>query len=146
MSLVAIVSDAFELNLLTRVINGDTVSAAEGRHNDLRQGLVAAVAWLALIGCFITYPMWAYRAYHNLDLVAPGARRYDKGWAGGAWFVPILSLFRPVQIVNDLRRGACDGRYGVLVGFWWAMFLIQGWFGFFAARDGANSDDPVQLR
>ncbi len=97
----------------------------------------------AIIG---TPPRRRAEARANLDFIAAGARRYGTGWAGGAWFVPILSLFRPVQIVNDIRRGAAGGRYGALVGFWWAAFLVQGWWGFFASRAGRNTDDPTTLR
>ena len=50
--------------------------------------------------------MWMFRAYNNVDAVAPGARRYDGGWAIGSWFVPILNLFRPKQIINDIWRAA----------------------------------------
>ena len=48
---------------------------------------------------------WLSRAYKNLDVAAPGFRRYGHGWAIGSWFVPFLNLWRPKEIINDIHRG-----------------------------------------
>ena len=60
-----------------------------------------------LIGAVI-FLFWLRRAYGNLDALH-ARRRYGKGWSIGAWFVPILNLFRPKQIANDIWRGSGEG-------------------------------------
>ncbi len=72
------------------------------------------------------------RAYANGPALGLHDPRFGKGWAIGAWFVPILNLFRPKQIANDIWRGsdsalpahASDSWYNrptpVLLAWWWA--------------------------
>jgi hypothetical protein len=67
------------------------------------------------------------------------AMRFGTGWAVGAWFVPILNLFRPKQIANDIWRGtdpeqAQAGRWteppvAPLVHWWWAAWLVANLLG-----------------
>ena len=45
--------------------------------------------------CGIVFIRWLRAAYRNLDLLAPGVRRYGHGSAIGAWFVPFLNLLAP---------------------------------------------------
>lgn len=52
------------------------------------------------------------------------------GWTIGGWLVPVLNLFRPKQIANDLwRAGDVQGGPDVsaLVTWWWLTFLVSGW-------------------
>lgn len=76
---------------------------------------------------------WFHRAYRNLQR-AGGGLRFTTGWAIGAWFVPILNLWRPKQIANDIwRGGSLDAGLGdtqwhqrpvsALVHWWWAVYL-----------------------
>ena len=52
----------------------------------------------------IVFLLWLHRCYVNL--VELGARdlRFTPGWAVGYWFVPVLNLFRPKQILDELWR------------------------------------------
>lgn len=60
---------------------------------------------------------------------------FSEGWAAGSWFVPILNLFRPYQIMKELYErthdyiSARDENFKTqlnmyLVGFWWAFWVI----------------------
>ena len=90
--------------------------------------LAAAIAFLA----------WFSRAYRNLGRLGVAGLRYTPGWALGAWFVPILNLFRPKQVANDIWR-ATDPRqhdtgwHGRDVSpwlqWWWALWVAGGIFG-----------------
>lgn len=105
-----------------------TVSLSTAESMD-RWGVVAGIsdlAFLALIGpVFIT---WLYLA-HDSDRMYRPALQHRSGWAIGGWFVPILNLWRPLQMVNDVRRGAighdhADGAR--LTGWWWGLVLATG--------------------
>lgn len=94
-----------------------------------RWGVVAGASdllFVALIGpLFIT---WLYQAHHSDRMYRP-ALRHRSGWAIGGWFVPILNFWRPMQMVNDVRRGALGHeplRGGALVGWWWGLMLLGG--------------------
>ena len=80
-SLAAVVSGVFELRLLDDMIAGGNVSDSEIDNNDIRQALVGFAQFVTWIGCVVVFMMWLWRAYGNVDAVAPGVRRYDRGWA-----------------------------------------------------------------
>src|SRR4051794_16628541 len=80
---LAVVSDALEIHLLDRMIAQTGFTASEAAHNDARQALVGLAQSAALLGGAIAFIMWLYRAYRNVDIVEPEARRFDHGWAIG---------------------------------------------------------------
>lgn len=90
--------------------------------------LTILASWLdvgLLLVTGVLFITWLYRA-HRSDRMYPAALRHGSGWAIGGWFVPILGLWRPLQMVNDVRRGAVGldpGQGGALVGWWWAMYV-----------------------
>src|SRR5919108_281392 len=103
-SAVAVVGDVLELRLLDRIVAGESVTAAEATSNDSRQALIGVLQIAATIAGAIVFIRWLHRAYKNIDVVARDQRRYGHGWAIGSWFVPILNLWRPKQVVNDVWR------------------------------------------
>jgi hypothetical protein len=58
--------------------------------------LVTAALWLA----------WFRRAYLNLPALGARRLRFRPWWAVGAWLLPVFSLFRPKQILNDIWRAS----------------------------------------
>jgi serine/threonine protein kinase len=89
--------------------------------------LVTAGLWLA----------WFRRAYLNLPALGARRLRFRPGWAVGAWLLPVLSLFRPKQVLNDVWR-ASDPELpsdqadtwrrrpvAELLGWWWLAFLVS---------------------
>ena len=91
------------------------------------------VALTALTGiCFMA---WLFRATSNLGLYGVRPRRRP-GWAIGAWFVPVISLWWPKQMVDDVVCGSRhDIRAGVdirclsrsaVVTAWWTTWLLAG--------------------
>ena len=128
-SVVAVVSDILEIRLMDRFAAGEIVSDADATANDDRQALVGIVQFAALIAGAIAFIRWLHAAYKNVDVVEPSERRYGHGWAIGSWFVPILSVWRPKQIVNDVWRAGAPDRSnagpGALLLVWWLAFVIS---------------------
>jgi hypothetical protein len=89
--------------------------------------LVSAVLFLA----------WFRRAYANLPSLGARGLRYGRWWALGAWVLPVFSLFRPKQLLNDVWRASDpalppdmgdDWRrrpVAPLLGWWWTIFLAS---------------------
>jgi hypothetical protein len=87
---------------------------------------VTAGLWLA----------WFRRAYLNLPALGARRLRYRPWWAVGAWLLPLFSLFRPKQLLNDIWR-ASDPELpdqsdswrrrpvAELLGWWWLAFLAS---------------------
>lgn len=113
----------------SRVIRGwydDPASADLGLADtidDLEIAVVVLQFALLLVGGILMI-VWLYRA-HASDRMNPAALRHGSGWAIGGWFVPVLALWRPYQMVRDVERGATSGMSSSpVVGLWWA-----GWLG-----------------
>jgi serine/threonine-protein kinase len=89
--------------------------------------LVTAALWLA----------WFRRAYLNLPALGARRLRFRPWWAVGAWLLPVFSLFRPKQVLNDVWRASDPdlppdqaatwrGRpVAELVGWWWLAFVAS---------------------
>jgi len=85
--------------------------------------------------------MWFRRAYYNLHSLPWHNTRHSEGWAAGSWFIPILSLFWPYQIMDDIWKGtqnAIREKFGepqsaAIVGWWWTLYLANNFFNYFVA-------------
>jgi hypothetical protein len=139
------ISDAFEVAMLNRVIAGEELSDAALDASDDRQALLGMVSFVVYIACIVTFIRWLSRAYRNLDAVARGIRRHGHGWAIGGWFVPILNLWRPKEIVNDVwRSGGTEPP--PLLGVWWGGFIVSNWLSNIALRSAFTGDTPEEIR
>jgi len=78
----------------------------------------------------IVFLKWVYRAYRNIQGFGAEGLRFSPGWAVGYYFVPILNLVRPVQVMSEIWRVSQDPqnwlqrRGSWLIGTWWALFLL----------------------
>ena len=89
--------------------------------------LVTAWLWLA----------WFRRAYLNLPALGARRLRFRPWWAVGAWLLPVFSLFRPKQVLNDVWRASDPDLppdqadtwrrrpVAELLGWWWLAFLAS---------------------
>jgi hypothetical protein len=147
---VAVLSDYLEWQLMDRIIAGEEVTDAEATNNDNRQGTIGLVQLALTIAAAVVFIRWMYGAYHNVSVVAPAERRYGQGWAIGSWFVPIMNLFRPKQMINDIWRAggrdASDAQPGFLLLGWWLLWLFSSFIVNFAARSYINADTAEQVK
>jgi Domain of unknown function (DUF4328) len=129
------------------IIAALSLHAAAGGEGNIADDYHTYSAWigfsgLAFLVSAVVFIAWFNRAYKNLRRLGVQNMRYGPGWAIGAWFVPILSLFRPKQIANDIWRGSERGVevstqwhevwVPSLLHWWWGLFLAQGtltWIG-----------------
>ena len=147
---VAVVSDVLEWRLMDRLIAGEELSDAQITANDNRQATIGLVQLALGVAGAVVFIRWMHAAYKNLDVVAPAERRYSAGWAIGSWFVPIMNLFRPKQMVNDIWRAGGrdpqDARPGLLLLAWWMLWLLSSFIVNAAARAYINADTAEQIR
>ena len=127
LDVIAVGSSLLEVQLLDRLAAGENVPDAQLESNDTRQGVIGIAQFGLFVACAVTFIRWLHRAYKNVDAISPPHRRYDTGWAIGSWFVPILNLFRPVQIVTDVWKSGQPpyARVPFWLGLWWAGWLVS---------------------
>lgn len=103
----------------------------------------------------VTFIQWFRRAYFNLHQRV-NFLLYTEGWAAGSWFVPILNLFRPYQIMKELyletskiltKNGS--SRLGIFstttVGWWWTLWIINGIIGQVVYRVSSSAENVEEL-
>jgi hypothetical protein len=157
MEIVNLVSSCMQLDLLQTVASGGDVPAEAGEANDNREAAAGRIYLLAYAISAITFILWFRRAYYNLhQKAAPLA--LPEGWAAGCWFVPIVNLFRPYQIMKEMyvetkklldghgfrERVAYTTRY---LDWWWTLWVMSAVVGNvifkFATRNATTVEDYI---
>ena len=131
-------SSYLQLGLLNDLNEGIFIPDEVLTANDLREQLIGVVYLIAMIVSAVFFIQWFRRAYYNLQ-VRTGNCEHGEGWAAGSWFVPIISLFRPLHIMNEMDTktsrlmGSATGNVvptnGILIGFWWGLWIITNYLG-----------------
>lgn len=135
---VSAVADYSQYNVLIDVRDGIFVSDDKLQNNDLVQQGIAIVYLIAFITSAVFFILWFRRAYYNLG-VRTETTYYSEGWAAGSWFVPIISLFRPFQIMKELDEDTSEllgkasstevNTNSFLIGTWWTLWIISNYIG-----------------
>ena len=99
---------------------------------------IALLQLFLFIATVVAFLMWLHRAYRNLQALGAAGLDTTPGWAVGYFFIPIVNLFKPYQVVKEVWRESAPGaetgasfggdysRSGTpaLVGWWWAFWII----------------------
>ena len=102
--IAAIASDIHLINLITRLIDGGDVTDAELDQSD-RFFILTGYAMIgALLIAFFALLVWLYRIRSNYPALGEHHARWGVGWYMGWWFVPIMNLFRPYQLMEEAWR------------------------------------------
>lgn len=154
LEVISLVSGYFQYQLLQGVNNGGELSPATASANDTREQIIAFALLAASIVSIVTFIQWFRRAYFNLHQRIDGLA-YSEGWAAGSWFVPVISLFRPYQIMKELyfqtkhyllNRGFDVYRFTfTALGWWWTLWIISTILGQFMFRYSLNAETLDQL-
>jgi hypothetical protein len=99
--------------------------------------ITSAVAGLYLVGLVasgIVFVVWLWQARTNAERLCPAPHRRSRGWIIGSWICPVVNLWFPFMIVDDVYRASrptnspdlYDLRSvpgGRVLGFWWTLWL-----------------------
>jgi hypothetical protein len=107
--------------------SGRTLAKAAFEIVSLSTLLAALLFLVAYVISIVAWCMWMHRVYRNLPALGAVAPKYSPAWAAGSWFVPILNLFRPYQVVRDIWQTLAPGVPWTLLIVWWWFFLGGNW-------------------
>ena len=155
MDVLSFGSGYMQYDLLQMVDAGGFITPEEANANDSREQLVGIVSFLIAIISAITFILWFRRAYYNLHTKVEGLS-FSEGWAAGSWFVPIVNLYRPYQIMQELYRDTINllndnGLSGEkplntkFLGVWWALWIISRITGQFLFRYSLRAESIDEL-
>jgi len=158
-TIISVVSDSMQIQLLSRAQAGLSISEAEAIANDSRQATIGYIYFTVFVFTAIAFCVWIHRAHRNLPALGNRDLKYSPGWAVGAFFVPILSLFRPYQITKEIWKASDpyigtggkdwqDAPVSPLIIWWWITFLISSYAGYISLRMSLSAktiDDFLSL-
>ena len=156
---IAAVLTGFALYRLADKAPSGTVTLAQFQAAEDRHDLVILIQVAVYLVAAVVFIRWFHRAYANLPAVGIDGLGHRTGWAIGAWFVPIVSLFWPKRIADEIWRGSNPsmepdqsdarrrGKVPVFFGLWWLTFLASGFLVSAGSRqwDGAETFSQLEL-
>ncbi|MGH2819592.1 MAG: DUF4328 domain-containing protein [Actinomycetota bacterium] len=127
-----------EAGLASGSISNGTALAAGASF--LGAALLAILFGVGTLVGGILFIVWMHRTHSNLPALGARGLRFTPGWAIGGWFVPILNLWRPKQIADEIYAASnphAPAEMGVswrqngprVVVLWWATWLTGGLLG-----------------
>jgi hypothetical protein len=150
--------DVREIQLMNRILDGDLSAVDERDASDDRQTLAGGLRLLVFAFTILAFLTWFARAYRNVASLGASQLRYGSGWAIGGWFVPVLNLWRPKQLANDIWRASDPNAAWDQGGSWRSKpvpKLLLGWWVFWVVslyvwspsiRLVFTGDEPGQVR
>lgn len=127
---------------------GDDVAVSE-----ILYVIVGLLHPLVFILTVVAFLMWLHRAYRNLRALTTEPLEATPGWAVGYWFIPIVHLFRPYQIVKEVWNKSdpvrdLSGtflssepmRSTTLLGVWWGFWIVYNILGNISGRLGWRAE------
>lgn len=127
-------SSFLQYRLLTQISIGIQIADDILEQNDVREQLIMLVTFIVNIISAVTFIQWFRRAYFNLHSLVPNLT-FTEGWAAGSWFVPMISFFRPYQIMVELynttiekleeRKLIENKNFNIsFLKLWWALWIL----------------------
>jgi len=151
LDILSVYSSYLQYNLLTAFQNNEEISDLMLNTNDYREQGIAILYLIAFIISGVTFIQWFRRAYFNLGTIT--STDNTEGWAAGSWFVPVISIFRPYQIMkemNDKTIGFLKTKTtdyiednSQLIGIWWGIWVLSNYIGKYVTKY-AFKDDSVE--
>ncbi len=141
LEIVSLISGYFQYDLLQTAANGGKISIETAIANYKREKIIGIIYLIAFVISAVTFIQWFRRAYYNLHLRV-NHLSYTEGWAAGSWFVPIVNLYIPYQIMKELYQETKEllTEKGLSInenfttgylGWWWTLWIIKNIIGGF---------------
>ena len=153
LDIISIYSSYLQYDLLKSLQNNETISEQIIYSNDARQQIIGIIYFIVYIISAVTFIQWFRRAYYNLNVRTKC--RFSEGWAAGSWFVPIISLYRPYQIMKEMwletakiiksKSNETFDNSTTILGFWWTLWIISNYIGNYVLKSSFKAETIEDL-
>jgi len=145
---LSMISSMMQVQLLNQISQGRDFTDAELDMNDGREALIGLAGIVCYLVTATAFLFWFHRVHRNLPALGATNLKYSPGWAVGSFFIPILNLFRPFQIMKEVWEHSLSSsahRFSSLVGLWWAAWIIANIVGQIGFRLAMNAESVDTL-
>jgi len=114
------------------VYASQALAVADGEASDFRQGVIGIVYIAVFIVSGFLILRWIHRANYNARQLGAENMKFTPGWSIGYYFIPILTLWKPYQAMNEIWKASkspSDWEHSTtspILPIWWALWLISG--------------------
>lgn len=117
---------------LMKRVSADPADVGQGTldRSDILTAVAGFLQALILLATAVVFIIWFHRVRVNGEIMRPDAFVQKRGWAIGAWFIPIGNLFLPFQIAKQTWTASTqlgpDGSFREVsaapLNAWWALW------------------------
>ena len=153
-SLIAVISDIFEIILLNDMKTGnfDYLTIEDQTIvNDTRQQLIGIIQISLLIITGIVFLRWIYFSNSNSRSLGASGMQFTPGWTIGYYFVPFLNLYKPYRAMKEIWKTSKDPKNWEMVKTpsffpqWWTLWLISAFLGNISFRLSMKAEELNEL-
>ncbi|MEU3963386.1 DUF4328 domain-containing protein [Streptomyces buecherae] len=148
MLVLALIARGGQYNQLGDQLDGKFVSIEDQDDADAFYTAMLILSSLVMVATAVVWAIWFRRLRLNAEVFAPGQHRFTPGWAAGAWFTPVVNLWFPKQIANDIWRASSpQGPHAVqrgLLNGWWVTWLTGGVLSGMAISMYTDAKDDIE--
>lgn len=102
LAFLGVLSGYHEFQLLKKIKFGEIISDREAALSAAIQSITGIAQTGIHLVSMVVFLGWFRRAYGNLHRVGILYLKHKESMAIGAWFIPIIWFYRPVQIMNEI--------------------------------------------
>jgi hypothetical protein len=85
-----------------RVLENHPADERKLAQADLISGSFGIVAAIALLAAAVVFIVWLWRVRWNAEMFCQGEHRLTRGWVIGSWICPVVNLWYPKWVVDDI--------------------------------------------
>jgi hypothetical protein len=133
LQIVTTISNYFLCLLYKGVAEGELITPEIANATNFRQGIILIFYSILFILSIVFFIRWFRRAYYNQEIKF-NSMATSNGWASGAWFVPIINLFKPYQMMHEMYLNAenyllekrlieAKKSRKQMIGWWWGFWI-----------------------
>jgi hypothetical protein len=153
--IISAISTFFQYLLLKSVAEGYSITTEAANSNDFRQSIIAILFAILYLFSMVFFIQWFRRAYFNQEIKFKSMAS-SNGWVSGAWFVPIMNLFKPFQLMQEIYENAesylldkklIDEKKSrkSIIGWWWGLWIGTGVLSRISSSFLGSADDLGEL-
>lgn len=105
LEVISFISSYMQYDFLRKASMGIFLTEEDANANDMRERFVGMVYLICFIISGVLFIRWFRRAYYNLSLLGSRYVSYKDNWALWSWIIPIISLYQPYKMMNELYNG-----------------------------------------
>lgn len=137
---------------LYHLLGGESFTKEQTEAHQAGQAMLSIGYLVVYIITAITFLKWIYRANLNCHCFGTRDMKFSPGWSIGWYFIPFMNLFKPYQAMKEIWLVSKDPQKwqsqkgSLLLGIWWALWIVSNILGQAAGRLTMGADTPEDLK